>query len=1317
MPSKIKSNAIAAGSAGFLKPTFSSLSKAVDKNDNKLANFVVKELNNNDIKKQNFQKQNDIGEQKETGKEPIVLPTVVQESPLHSSTSATDALSHSNGSAKSFHAHVNNEVEKNDKPVEKNLAQALSASLILDHAPPDDNDTKIRDARKVCDELRLQIEDLKKQQQMFVTRLSGEYEDFEKIDNIKTEPEKQTEMDLILADPGVPCKNCDEVSDGNDNAAKDVRKKVQNFGRNALVNGARSNKPFSTKKVNCQSPSLSSDDGFNLHGSMTSDANDLLVKEEWLGSRGLPKDVPPTKVIKRLMSERERYKKKVKHLQQALHKLKKQHSHQSFGRTPDIAAHDIVYFNADLIGEGYLSYVYSGTIYKNQKAAIKKLIRPDMMSTSDRSYLAAEAGLLMALHHQNIVEVFGVSTAPLQPLIITELVKGRNLHDRLHSSDGWPLSPVEYYSIVRDITVGMAYLHGQKPPVLHLNLRPCNVLLDSTGRAKVADFGFSKIRLDAGVSNRANLSYLAPELLQFPVHLTTKLDVFSYAMIMWEMATMTKPHKDTSTSEILALVSSGKRLNIPCELPSGFHAIISRSWDQSPMQRPSFKELIIVLETMSLPRDWDDAIQRSKLNRTDTRGLITPRDDSENASKPVANSMQSDSKSGVQYPHIASHEVTQKIQEPDFIKERKRLSDELALESDMMTLGYNMTKPKQPHRTESADYLRGFKRSDSIPHHHHVSPQQKSTHSNRRSLALQLSPYKYNMINGSPVITHYHHRSSRNGNSDSRRVTSFGDDIHPHYKAARNLNQELSMHHEVRSPTRSNGHPTSIHNTIDYDGILSKDRSKIYHKKASSHHRRPKTGSLSSSETDNSIDNIKLADVPQPLTDRDMRYHDQNLTVETPKIVSRRSNKNPDKRFTTHDGMGQTSPNIQREDKRVSSSNPYLKNHEMSKVGGGRSSKNMNRKSRHHEVESASPRSPEDLRTAVSIPYLRNLRSGEESVSSSGNGTQRSHFDDKLSSYVSEACQAESRNYVDSRMKGWQSSRSAILNKEPAPPSSDYLKVRSIGTTIADQLLLNGQNKNQQTISESSETLMTAAYKPNEARRRELYNASREAKHIDDIISPTVSEDTLDETRRIGVMSVPSSSVTQVPPTRQSAEPPRRSRHISDGRVSEQNPRSVNPKLLRRENSWNKLKNSYSPEPLMPHFHSPFGTPEHSSNIVLPPAMNASESRDRPSAFSRPTHNSSKNTKRRSNRNLQAEKVYSQNIPLPRGWPIPNPVQEGISTESNTTNDEVGEALNDTARELAGVSEILETAVEQHKRDQSKRKNRDKTSKAKPDLG
>ena len=56
------------------------------------------------------------------------------------------------------------------------------------------------------------------------------------------------------------------------------------------------------------------------------------------------------------------------------------------------------------------------------------------------------------------------------------------------------LDHAEYYQVARDIALGMNYLHSHKPEVLHLDLKSMNVLLCQSFRAKIADFGFSKLR-------------------------------------------------------------------------------------------------------------------------------------------------------------------------------------------------------------------------------------------------------------------------------------------------------------------------------------------------------------------------------------------------------------------------------------------------------------------------------------------------------------------------------------------------------------------------------------------------------------------------------------------------------------------------------------------------------------------------------------------------------------------------------------------------------------------------------------------------------
>ena len=56
------------------------------------------------------------------------------------------------------------------------------------------------------------------------------------------------------------------------------------------------------------------------------------------------------------------------------------------------------------------------------------------------------------------------------------------------------LEHAEFYQVARDIALGMNYLHSHKPEVLHLDLKSMNVLLCQSFRAKIADFGFSKLR-------------------------------------------------------------------------------------------------------------------------------------------------------------------------------------------------------------------------------------------------------------------------------------------------------------------------------------------------------------------------------------------------------------------------------------------------------------------------------------------------------------------------------------------------------------------------------------------------------------------------------------------------------------------------------------------------------------------------------------------------------------------------------------------------------------------------------------------------------
>ena len=171
------------------------------------------------------------------------------------------------------------------------------------------------------------------------------------------------------------------------------------------------------------------------------------------------------------------------------------------------------------IGAGRCGAVYSGTLLDTkQEVAIKELTGAEAMDKCKE-----ECCKHMKLHHRNIVRVCGVS-ADLErdhAYIITELAPRGSLAEalKLHPQrDDW--ATLMRWAL--DIAHGLQYLHSLTPPVLHLDLKPQNVLLFDDDTAKLCDFGISHITKDT-VTCRT-VQYAAPELfgkIQFPRPLTS----------------------------------------------------------------------------------------------------------------------------------------------------------------------------------------------------------------------------------------------------------------------------------------------------------------------------------------------------------------------------------------------------------------------------------------------------------------------------------------------------------------------------------------------------------------------------------------------------------------------------------------------------------------------------------------------------------------------------------------------------------------------------------------------------------------------------
>ncbi|XP_063416470.1 uncharacterized protein LOC134698109 [Mytilus trossulus] len=275
----------------------------------------------------------------------------------------------------------------------------------------------------------------------------------------------------------------------------------------------------------------------------------------------------------------------------------------------EINSDDIMFDSTDLVGEGTFSRVYHG-VCLGAEVAIKQLKIP--LTSHDKNYFAAEVSLLKELHHPRVVQLIGVCTTDKFPLMVLEFMARGSLYYYLHDPKCESMDHAEYYGVAHDIALGMNYLHQHKPQVLHLDLKSMNVLLDSSGRAKIADFGFSKFRHDADLkasklskkkSMCSSPTWMAPELLETG-EITTKADVYSFGIILWEMLTRSHPYDGCSVFQILERVRLNKRPEISSNSPPDLSSLIKKCWDQNPAKRPAFKDIILQLDKLAFPPDW-----------------------------------------------------------------------------------------------------------------------------------------------------------------------------------------------------------------------------------------------------------------------------------------------------------------------------------------------------------------------------------------------------------------------------------------------------------------------------------------------------------------------------------------------------------------------------------------------------------------------------------------------------------------------------------------------------------------------------------------
>ncbi|KAK3040722.1 hypothetical protein RJ639_028012 [Escallonia herrerae] len=222
----------------------------------------------------------------------------------------------------------------------------------------------------------------------------------------------------------------------------------------------------------------------------------------------------------------------------------------------------------NILGRGGFGTVYKGELHDGTKIAVKRM-ESGVMSEKGLEEFKSEIAVLTKVRHRHLVALLGYCLDGNERLLVYEYMPQGTLSRYLFDWKDEGLRPLEWakrLTIALDVARGVEYLHGlAQQSFIHRDLKPSNILLGDDMRAKVADFGLVRLAPEGKVSVVTKLAgtfgYLAPEYA-VTGRVTTKIDVFSFGVILMELITGRRALDETQQEDSVHLVPWFRRMHI-----------------------------------------------------------------------------------------------------------------------------------------------------------------------------------------------------------------------------------------------------------------------------------------------------------------------------------------------------------------------------------------------------------------------------------------------------------------------------------------------------------------------------------------------------------------------------------------------------------------------------------------------------------------------------------------------------------------------------------------------------------------------------------
>jgi serine/threonine protein kinase len=223
--------------------------------------------------------------------------------------------------------------------------------------------------------------------------------------------------------------------------------------------------------------------------------------------------------------------------------------------------------------------------YIQRQIVVKVLMYSRTLDEVYREFFQREAELIAALEHPAIVPVYDFGWHGQQPYIVMRYMSEGSLDDRLEKGE---LKVTEIGHIIKRVSEALDAAHARN--IIHRDVKPSNILFDSTGEAFLSDFGIAKskpITDDEGEWLVGTPAYMSPEQVKGePVD--GRSDVYALGVVLYRLLTGQNPFSSDSTT---ALINAHVDLPIPdvrevkANIPAVWQEVVAKAMAKDPNDR------------------------------------------------------------------------------------------------------------------------------------------------------------------------------------------------------------------------------------------------------------------------------------------------------------------------------------------------------------------------------------------------------------------------------------------------------------------------------------------------------------------------------------------------------------------------------------------------------------------------------------------------------------------------------------------------------------------------------------------------------------